>query len=198
MTSLVCAVFASDPFWLDVAKLALPSLVVIAGWYVVSIQQNRRERRKEIRELISVVKTNVDAMVADSVAYFNEVDDQKAQILAGRMKYESIVISKTLLLLSTAGLVLDCNEEMTQFRNAAMGEFFETKGRKKQLENPHFAQELALDAGTLLDAVESAYFTSFKIVMAGWRTRWGSNARAAGRWLRNTQEGFGGRGYRQG
>lgn len=169
MPSPTCIQATEPSFWFEVLKLALPVLIVIAGWYIVSQQQNRRERRKEIRELIALIKTNLDAMVEDSVSYFRERDDDKVQILAGKMKYESIMISKTLVLISTAGLAVDCNQEMTDFRAAAMGPYFETSDRKKQLDDPEWAQSLALFAGAVLDKIETAYFTFFKLSMESWK-----------------------------
>ena len=180
--------------WLEVVKLALPSLTVIAGWYIVSLQQNRRERRKEIREIISDIKAHVDFIVSNSVKYFKEKDDQEADAIAGNMKYDSIMISKALLLLSTAGLNVDCSEEMTDFRNSAMGEFFETSDRKKQLSDPSWIQDLGLNAGTLLDKIETSYFTYFRLSMNDLASWW--RKKSLGGRLADAREFFGARGYR--
>lgn len=153
-------------FGQETLKLVVPGLLVVIGWFVLSHLQNRRERRKEIRELIDSISLSIKSLTQQSVEYFTENSLAKSRIIAGRMNFESLSISKKLLLLKAAGLEVDCAQEMTAFRHGVMGDYFETLNWKRKNKDKFWINDMMTTAGTLAQKLDEAYFSTFVIIMS--------------------------------
>jgi len=77
------------PFWVpwlvEFLKVAIPSTLVVIGWNVVSRGNDRRESRKEKRQLVDKTIDHIDSIVEDAVVFFTSEDDEEAEHRAGKV-----------------------------------------------------------------------------------------------------------------
>lgn len=112
---------ATRPFVEDVAPFVTWALIVI-GWWIVSRQNDKRERRREIRELIKTLEQRLDE-ITESVAEYYSVDGNsaKATELAPRIKAHVATVRMIVDRISAAGLPVNVVEQSVLLRQAATG-----------------------------------------------------------------------------
>ena len=73
------------PFLGEVVKVAVPALLVVLGWSVVSAGNDKRESRKEKRQLVDKTIKHVDEVVNDAIGFFTSESDEEAEGKAGKI-----------------------------------------------------------------------------------------------------------------
>ena len=146
----------------------LPIILTIFGWYVVSRQHNRRERRKEIRELIKLIETKADAILAMATEYYSiDGKNKKCSELETKIRYHFDAIKSLEERVKHAGLPVNVVDKRRDFKLSVTSGEFESRTRTKMSENSNIIPEMATNAVTLIDEFEKAYFKSFP-VRFGW------------------------------
>jgi hypothetical protein len=167
-SSAVVGVAKFEKTWVDYGTPYLPLLLTIIGWWVVSNQNDRRERRKEIRELIKQVEQRVDTIISTATAYYAlDGKDLKCPELAAKMRYNISALEPLRKRIKIAGLECEIVEEIISFKQAVTGGQFESVGRKKHQGGHENMTETATAGFALIDKFETAYFTKFP-VRASW------------------------------
>lgn len=152
----------------------LPLVLTIIGWWVVSRQNDRRERRKEIRELIKQVEQRVDIIIATTTEYYVlDGKDPKCAELATKIRYNISALDPLRKRINAAGLECDTVGEIILFKQSVTGGQFETASRKKLLSGHASMSESATAGFDLVDKFEKSYFATFPVVArwAFWKNK---------------------------
>jgi hypothetical protein len=100
----------------------LPLVLTIVGWVVLSGQQDKRERRKEIRELVRMIESRVDSILELTTEYYGlSGDDQKCASLEQRVLQNFNSIRSIRGRLASAGFHCNVDADYLKFRQAATG-----------------------------------------------------------------------------
>ncbi|WP_368934855.1 hypothetical protein [Alcaligenes faecalis] len=62
-------------FYKQVIAPTLGPLVLVAGWFFLSRDNDRRESRKELRALVDDYRAKVDALISEGISYLTKVDN---------------------------------------------------------------------------------------------------------------------------
>lgn len=144
----------------------LPLALTMIGWIIVSRQHDRRERRKEIRDLIKLIETWVDDVLKSATEYYAlDGDDPKCQGIAFKMRYGINGIDPLQKRLRSAGLDIKISDELMTFRQAVTGGSFESSVRKKNDANGSIIAEAAASGFELVGKLEETYFAAFPAKM---------------------------------
>jgi hypothetical protein len=140
----------------------LPLVLTMIGWIIVSRQHDRRERRKEIRDLIKLIELRVDDVLRNATEYYAlDGDDPKCQGVGFKMRYGISGIDPLQKRLRAAGLNVKINDELVVFRQAVTGGSFESSVRKKNDTNGSIMAEAAASGFELVGKLEETYFAAF-------------------------------------
>lgn len=115
--------------WLDLAKLSIPSVLVIAGWIVANILAKNRERDKARRDIIAKSSDSlcesIDKIFETANDYHSSVRDKK---LESKLKIALQDLSERISSLSQLtqdGELQKCIALSVKFRQAITGNHFE-------------------------------------------------------------------------
>lgn len=147
----------------DILRIAIPAGIVVVGWWIVSSQTDKRERRKEIRAIVEDLRKTILEIREDTVEYYGTENKISVGSLSDKIKLNFLLVSQYLLLLKNAGMVLNVSAELIALRKTATGGFFESKDFHKQTENPKWLSSLCSESVELILAIEKAYFRSFPV-----------------------------------
>jgi hypothetical protein len=162
-----CAIIGTpviERTWVESGTPYLPLIFTMIGWWVVSRQNDKRERRKEIREQIKQFEQRVDAVIAATTQYYMlDGKDAKCAELSTKMRYNISVLDPLRKRIELAGLQCDIVIEILAFKQAVTGDKFESMSRKKlQANDPHLSE--VTNAGfELVDKFEKSYFSCFPV-----------------------------------
>jgi hypothetical protein len=147
----------------DVLRIAIPAAIVVIGWWIVSNQNDKRERRKEIRSIVDELKEIILEIRADTIEYYSERNSEATGSLSDKIKLNFLLVSQYLLLLRNAGMAINVSAELIALRKTATGGYFENAQFRKQGENPKWLSGLCSESVELILAIEKAYFRSFPV-----------------------------------
>jgi isoleucyl-tRNA synthetase len=148
--------------WVEYGTPYLPLIFTIIGWWVVSRQNDKRERRKEIREQIKQFEQRIDAIIAATIQYYIlDGKDAKCAELSTKMRYNISVLDPLRKRIELAGLNCDIVNETLAFKQAVTGDKFESASRKKLQANDPLLLEVANAGFELVDKFEKSYFSTF-------------------------------------
>lgn len=152
----------------DVWTPYLPLILTIVGWYVVSRQHDKRERRKELRELIKFVEQRVDDVLTLATEYYAlDGSNGKCDELGAKVRYRLAAMGPLQKRIRAGGLNVDATSEIVVFKQSVMGGTFESKARKKSPAGGAIVVEAAAAAGfAVIDKFETAYLDAFPVRMA--------------------------------
>lgn len=140
------------------------------GWIIVSRQHDRRERRKEIRDLIKLIEVRVDDVLKSATEYYAlDGDDPKCQAIAFKMRYGISGIDPLQKRLKAAGLDVKVSSEIRAFRQAVTGGSFDSIVRKKNDTNGWAVAEAAASGFELVGKLEETYFAAFPAKMKSFK-----------------------------
>lgn len=142
----------------------LPVIITILGWWIVSRQNDRRERRKEVRELVKQAEQRVDAVLSLAMEFYAlPGKDPRCAELAAKIRYNLGTLDPLRQRLDANGLKCDAVSEIIAFKQSITGGEFESQARKKLAQNSHFLVEAAATGFALIDKFERAYLLAFPV-----------------------------------
>lgn len=113
-------------FW-TIAGPAAAILAALAGWLVVERFARARERRADLRSLISILDDSIERIVEQAVDFYSVPgDDKTAQVIANSLKAKLAALSTHLNTIRHCGINLNTDLEMKAFRQAVTGGAFES------------------------------------------------------------------------
>lgn len=135
-------------------------LLVIGGWAFVSRSIGRRERQKEIRALLSEIRTLVLQIEEKAHSYLASAalnSGNQAMVIKRDLKRLGGMVS-TLKQLNTK---FDLSNELNEFRQIITGRDFESSERKERPYNDAIFLEVSEAAVKLTSAMETMYADSY-------------------------------------
>jgi hypothetical protein len=142
----------------------LPLVLTIVGWLVLSRQQDKRERRKEIRELIRMIENRVDSILELTTDYYGlPGDDPKCRSLELKIKQSFNGVRSLHKRLNSAGFRCDVRPEFVHFRQSVMLGEFESLARKPDTANGEALSVVASAGFELVSKIDRAYFETFAV-----------------------------------
>lgn len=148
---------------LEFFKIALPFAAAVAGWFVASSLQDKRERRKEIRMLIDETKDVIEGLYSLTLKYYSKSNKSAINEISAEMKFKKLLISQYFIIINQAGLETRGTAELIEFTNLATGGVFETPDYKSLFEDHDWHGRLAAAAHELSMLLDKRYFSTFKL-----------------------------------
>lgn len=149
--------------WFDIAKTAVPSVLVIVGWGVVYFLQRRsaarQELRKELRAGLDLIRKDVRDLREMCISYFVGLDSEpdtpvNIRVLFDDLRRQSLSISSALLEHNEREQV---KEALTLLGQNATGGSFETRDRKKLSPYDPQLQRIFGSGSKLLGCLEDGF-----------------------------------------
>jgi hypothetical protein len=137
---------------------AVSWVLVIVGWFFVSRDQNRRERRKEVRSEIERLIHEVGQIEIRAYEYLPTMADSKeSRSLGLRLKSDLQRLAQSITRLSQVDEI-DVKDALTTLRQAVtLGHDFDSKLRQPCDLDSAWALEVQTAANGLIDALESTF-----------------------------------------
>lgn len=148
---------------IELIKIALPFLAAVAGWFVASRFQDKRERRKEIRSIIEEAKKCIEKSFRLTLEYYSSSNKSPISSLSAEIKFNNMLISQYFIILNSAGLKTGGSAEIIAFQKLSTGDVFETKNYRNRINNPDWKAEITAASHELMFLLEKRYFDQFKI-----------------------------------
>ena len=153
----------------------LPLVLTMVGWWVVSRQHDKRERRKEVRELIGNVEQRIGEVLDLALEYY-ALDGSSAKCigLASKINTKISSVSQLLARLKKAGFDHQSTKQFIAFKQALTGveAEFESAERKKQGSNGQVLNRSTSAGLSLLSLIEGTYFAAFPVRIRRMRKFW--------------------------
>lgn len=147
------------PEWLKTWAPAVPWLLVIIGWKVVSHDQNKRERRKEIWQVVCRVTKLIRDVEDAAIGYWNSnAGDANEKKSAAELKRRLQHIGLDLARISAECDKLGSSLLMVAFRQSVTDSDFESVNRVADAER---GGRISRSAENLIDAIEAGFRTQF-------------------------------------
>jgi hypothetical protein len=147
----------------------LPVIITILGWWIVSRQNDRRERRKEVRELVRQAEQRVDSVLGHAMEFYSlPGKDPKCAELAAKIRYNLGTLDPLRQRLDANGLKCEAISEIIAFKQSITAEEFESQARKKLAQNSHLLVDAAATGFALIDKLERAYLQAFPVKVRSW------------------------------
>ena len=158
---------ASLPVW----TLYIPTLaplitwsLVIAGWRIVSNDNNLREKRKELRADIGKVIDVVDALEIKAIKYYMLGVNDETRLLEVEIKRDLKVLEAKLTLLSASESRFQTANMQRDLQTTLTGGDFEQSNRQPRLHNDGKLIEISSSTRELISFVESTYIAKYTSV----------------------------------
>ena len=142
----------------------LPLALTIVGWVVLSGQQDKRERRKEIRELVRMIESRVDKILELTTEYYGLAGSDPKCASLEQIIFQSFNAIRTIRgRLVSAGFRCNVDSEYLKFHQAATGGDFQSRSRLPNTENIEVIGPIAACGFTLVGKIDRAYFEKFSV-----------------------------------
>lgn len=147
--------------WSEVARWAVPSLIVVLGWSVVSRGNDRRETRKEIRQFLDRTISSVENVRKNVIECLtNEVcDDSKKLELSIDPELLRLEGALSLLRLKIHGEYLDGKALRAAVTNNG---YYRVAKRDKVDMDHRVLQDINMAAASLTSSLEQAYRDTYQ------------------------------------
>lgn len=140
----------------------IPFGLTIFGWFLLAKQADRRERRKDIRDLIDDVRDRLSQIEQRTAEYTHaKQTDAKVTVLAAQIKADIQAIPQLINGLIKAGLPFKRWDLLGALRQAATGGDFDTKDRK--VGDSGRMMLVGVAATDLSVSLDDVYFDAFPI-----------------------------------
>lgn len=146
-----------DPIF-EIAKIAVPSALVVVGWLVLYRNAKALEKRKEIKALVDITVDLVSQIAVDGKLYFSPQNNEHNGHLSQGLKTNLTLLSHYLFLIESCNVAFYGTKDLVQFRKVLTGSFFETTDYLKQTSIPGWAAELAAAEAKLKLSINRSYF----------------------------------------
>lgn len=148
----------------EISKLIVPIAFICIGWFVVSAQNDKRERRKEIRSLIDEVKDLCEDLRNEVLVYYSYENKKYSCAESRNIKLKFLLISEYVILLKSAGLLIDPTDEVIALRKLCIGGNFETRKFKDRVDKEgQFYAEVDAAFSELMMLFDKRYFSQFSV-----------------------------------
>ena len=147
--------------WSEIARWAVPSLIVVLGWYVVSKGNDRRETRKEVRQFLDRTLSSVENVRASVIECLTKeiCDESKKLELSIDPELLRIEAALALLKLKSQGTLLDGKLLRTAVTNNG---YYRVAKREKMDMDHRVLQDINIAATSLTSALEQAYRDTYQ------------------------------------
>jgi hypothetical protein len=154
------------PWIISIVNIA----VVVVGWKVVSTQNARRERQKEIRHIINKLEELLEEILDLCHRYYAlDGDNSETPPLAIQLRVKVNSIKFLIDRICASGLALDVSEQISLIRRAATGGSFDAIGRKSADYDGQPYAELTFACNDLVRMIDNCYFDLFPMELANSR-----------------------------
>lgn len=148
----------------EIVKLGAPILqliVIVIGWFVFSKDNNRRERRKEIRALLNEIRAKISEIEALALSYY--CSHPENSIPTGmKIKQELQRLGNLGTLCLRLNPAFSISTEIMHFRQKVTGGDFESVDRKKRTEDHELFIVITQAGIALTYALEDAFARAYK------------------------------------
>lgn len=148
---------------LELAKIIIPSVLVVVGWVVVHFLQraatSKQELRKELRAGLDSLREDIRELRQSCIAYFVAGDEQPdtpvgIRVLFDDLRRQSMSLSHVLLDTGNQERIYNA---LTNLGQNATGGGFETRNRKKLSPYDSQLQAIFSHGTTLLNCLEDGF-----------------------------------------
>lgn len=162
---------SASPDWWSLLGPAATILVALIGWMIVEKFARDRERRSDLRLLLSSVSESIGRIVSDaSDFYCLDGRDPKALALSQGLKSKIQTLSEHLTTLRTGGMELDTDQELKALRQQVTGGSFDSLVRPACSPDAQKLHLIALSAEDLTLKIEAEFYRKL-ISKQRWLTR---------------------------
>ncbi len=141
----------------------ISAFLTIIGWFVVANQNDKRERRRDIKEHISELRQRCINIRLHSTEYWLGATGTSRKLSAENLKAEINSLSRLSNTVATAGLKFESGELVANVRSIATGGKFEVKGRRRSIEDEIRVSDVGIAIEDFLGAIEESYYAQFPI-----------------------------------
>lgn len=144
----------------------LTAVVTVIGWGVVSNQNDRRERRRDIREHITDLEERAIKLHELASKYWLTASASERPACSAALKAEVQAFGRLLRLIQAAGMALDVEqtaEWVADLRSFATGGNFEVKGRRKSKDDAVRVQNVGETLEIILEDVNELYYQKYPV-----------------------------------
>ena len=153
---------SSDTIY-EIARIAIPFGAAVAGWFVASTLQDKRERRKEIRSLIEDTKTLILDSYTLTLEYYSSKNKSPVNRLSAEIKYKNMMISQYLIIINQAGLPTGGYDNVVRYTQLSTGDCFENAQFKERRNDDKWRADLTAAAQELAVHLDKRYFDAFQL-----------------------------------
>lgn len=138
-------------------QIAVPAIIIIAGWFVIYNNSLKIESRKEARDFVDKIENLIDSLQHDINQYYS-VNENHIGNYSSNIKAKFLLLSHYLFILKSLGINFRGSRLLTEFKKSATGGYFETQDFRKQAEIPGWEADLASLAAQIKLALRRSYF----------------------------------------
>ena len=157
----------NDPAWANwlvlLAQVHGPAIgwaVLFGGWYFLSRDNDRRERRKEVRALLNEIRNSILSVEDQAYEYYN-THAQASQKLARKIKRDLKHLAGMITTLKNLNPNFDLDNLFNQYRQNLTGHDFESAARTERSPNDALFAEISESAVQLTSAMETMFQKSY-------------------------------------
>ncbi len=143
---------------LEISGAVVPWLLVIAGWFFVARDNNKRERRKELRAALSQLTEKIRRCEQDAHEYWMSSAGSERAIALGiglKRLLQSIAAERSRL--QQECKMGDSTDELIAYRRAVTGGDFEQQSRQPSSSASERLQEISESAVDLVEKLEAEF-----------------------------------------
>lgn len=127
-----------------------------AGWLVVYRNSLRIEARKDARDFLEQIESNIDSLQGNIVKYYVD-NEQHIGHLSAQIKADFQLLSQHMFILKGFGIKVYGSDILTQYRKSSTGGYFETVDFRKQRDIPGWDADLSSLSAQLKLALRRSY-----------------------------------------
>lgn len=149
--------------WLSTTAPMVSWLLVVVGWFFVSRDQDKKQRRKEYRDRIDSTIDLIDSIESDAISYFLiDGNNDQCPKLASNIKTNFTKLKSKLDVLNSIWNFDDHQSLRIDFWLAVTGEDFEVKSRQRLQSYNERLSEISALSNALTASLEVCYYNKQK------------------------------------
>lgn len=135
-------------------------LLIVAGWFVVARQNDRREQRKEVRAILNDIRKLVMEIEGRAFEYYRLAPDKSLEagtLLKQQLKHVSAQVTS----LTHQNSKFDVSALLAGLRKTITGGDFESFMRPPRVQTDPLMNAIALSVQEFLDELERIFATEY-------------------------------------
>jgi hypothetical protein len=148
----------------EILKAVSPAVswaLVIAGWFVVSRDHNKREKRKEIRGELQTLHSHIRIIESEAHAYLVAQNDPSNSARAAKIKRDLKRLSTDLSRICAGDCRRAVSAQLVDFRQAVTGSDFESAARTPCNHDSVRLAEVAAAADELMSGLDNWFCSKY-------------------------------------